>query len=280
MKHVLMRLQEYQKQASASENNVICFLLNEVETASELSVHELARRTFSSPSTVIRLCKKIGFRGYKDFRKAFLYEAAIRKESGMKQMEEIRREDSLEEIVNKVTVKNILSLENTVKLADMEILKRSVDLLEKADALYLFGMGASLMVAQDAYLKFLRVHKPCFISADVHSQYLQAMNAGKGSAAVILSYSGRTQEMIRCAEALKKNGVPIILISRFGDSPLARLADCNLSVAATEYIVRSGAMSSRISQLNMIDILYTAYINRDFEANMKRLQRTHIKKQE
>ena len=109
MKHVLMRLQEYQKQASASENNVICFLLNEVETASELSVHELARRTFSSPSTVIRLCKKIGFRGYKDFRKAFLYEAAIRKESGMKQMEEIRREDSLEEIVNKVTVKNILS---------------------------------------------------------------------------------------------------------------------------------------------------------------------------
>ena len=66
-----MRLQEYQKQASASENNVICFLLNEVETASELSVHELARRTFSSPSTVIRLCKKIGFRGYKDFGRHF-----------------------------------------------------------------------------------------------------------------------------------------------------------------------------------------------------------------
>ena len=98
--------------------------------------------------------------------------------------------------------------------------------------------------------------------------------------AIILSYSGQTQEMIRCAEELNKNGVPIILISRFGSSALAKMADCNLCVAATEYIVRSGAMSSRISQLNMIDILYTAYINRDFENNMRRLQRTHIRKQE
>mgnify|MGYP001074817422 CR=1 FL=1 len=280
MKHVLMRLQEYQKQASVSEKNIIDFLLREMEEASELSVHELAKKSFTSPSTVIRLCKKIGFRGYKEFRKAFIYEVAIRKESGLKQMDEIRQEDSLEEIVDKVTIKNIMSLENTIKLIDMEVLKRSVDLLVKADAIYLFGMGASLMVAQDAYLKFLRVHKLCVISSDVHSQYLQAMNAGKGSVAIILSYSGRTQEMIQCAEKLKKNGIPIILISKFGDSPLARFADCNLSVAATEYIVRSGAMSSRIAQLNIIDILYTAFINRDFENNIMRLQRTHIKKQE
>ena len=139
---------------------------------------------------------------------------------------------------------------------------------------------ASLVVAQDAYLKFLRIYKPCFMGPDVHAQYLQAMNARKGSVAIILSYSGQTQEMIRCAEELNKNGVPIILISRFGSSALAKMADCNLCVAATEYIVRSGAMSSRISQLNMIDILYTAYINRDFENNMRRLQRTHIRKQE
>lgn len=86
MKHVLMRLQEYQKQASASEKNIIDFLLGEMEEASELSVHELARKSFTSPSTVIRLCKKIGFRGYKEFRKAFLYEVAIRKESGLKQI--------------------------------------------------------------------------------------------------------------------------------------------------------------------------------------------------
>lgn len=275
-----MRLQEYEKQASATEKNVIVFFLEKTEEAGELSIHEIAEKTYSSPSTVIRLCKKVGFNGYKDFRKSLLYETAVRKESTMKHMEEIRQEDSLEEIVNKVTVKNIMSLENTQKLIDLDVLRKSVDLLFNAENIYLFGLGASLVVAQDAYLKFLRICKPCFIGSDLHAQYLQAMNARKGSVAIILSYSGRTQEMIHCAEELNKNGVPIILITKFGSSPLAKMADCNLCVAATEYIVRSGAMSSRISQLNMIDILYTSYINRDFENNMKRLQRTHIKKQE
>lgn len=280
MKNVLMRLQEYKKQASTTEKSVIQYLLEKTEEAGELSIHELAEKTYASPSTIIRLCRKVGFDGYKDLRKSLLYELGVRKETEIKRMEEIRQEDSLEELVHKVTMKNIVSLERTMKLVDLTVLKQAVDLLVEADAIHLFGLGASLIVAQDAYLKFLRVHKPCFISSDIHAQYLQAMNAKKENVAVIFSYSGRTQEMIRCAEELNKNQVPIILISKFENSPLAQMADCNLSVAAMEYIMRSAAMSSRIAQLNIVDILYTAYINRDFKNNMDRLQKTHIKKRQ
>lgn len=280
MKNVLMRLSEYQKQASTTEKSAIHYLLEHTEEAGELSIHELAEKVYVSPSTIIRLCKKIGFDGYKDFKKSLLYELGIRKETEMKRMEEIRKEDSLEELVHKVTMKNIVSLERTMKLVDLTILKQAVDLLVEADTVHLFGLGASLVVAEDIYLKFLRVHKPCFLSSDIHAQYLQAMNARKNSVAIMLSYSGRTQEMINCAEELNKNQVPIILISKFENSLLTQMADCNLSVAAMEYIVRSGAMSSRIAQLNVVDILYTAYINRDFENNMDRLQKTHIKKRQ
>ena len=86
--------------------------------------------------------------------------------------------------------------------------------------------------------------------------------------------------MITCAEIIRDKGLPIILISRLDDSPLTRLADYNLCVASTEVLIRHGAMSSRISQLNMIDILYTAYIRHNFEENMQQLKRTHIRKQE
>ena len=280
MKNVLVRLQEYSAQATTTEKEVIAFLLKEPEQAAGCSIHELADRTFSSTSTVIRLCQKTGFRGYKEFQQSLLYELAIRKDSVEKQMEEIRREDSLEEIVNKVTYKNIVSLENTRKLIDIPVLEKCVELLVQCRAVYLFGLGSSLLVARDAYLKFLRVNKECFLCDDWHAQYLQAMNIREGSIAIIISYSGMTKEMISCAKKIKKQDVPIILISRFDDSPLAKLADYNLSVAATEFIMRSGAMSSRISQLNIIDILYTAYINKNFEENMRQLERTHIRKQE
>lgn len=280
MKNVLVRLQEYQINASAAEKGIISYLLEKPEEVSGFSIHKLAKLTYSSPSTIIRLCHKIGFEGYKELQKSLLYELAIRKESDRKQLEEITYQDSLEEIVYKVTCKNIVSLENTMKLIDMPVLEKCVELLLAAKSIYLFGIGSSLLVARDAHLKFLRVGKECFLSDDWHTQYLHAMNITKESVAIIFSYSGLTEEMITCAEVIKKAGAPIILISRFDDSPLARLADYNLCVASSEVIIRSGAMSSRISQLNMVDILYTAYMNHNFEENIKRLKRTHIKKRE
>ncbi len=83
--------------------------------------------------------------------------------------------------------------------------------------------------------------------------------------AIVISYSGRTEEIVRCAEYLKAQGTPIIAITRFELSPISRMAACCLNVMASEELYRSGAMSSRIAQLNMIDILYTACINQKYQ---------------
>ena len=57
MKHVLSRLQEYEKQASATEKNIIDYFLEKTEEAGELSIYEIAEKTYSSPSDfrVIRI---------------------------------------------------------------------------------------------------------------------------------------------------------------------------------------------------------------------------------
>jgi RpiR family murPQ operon transcriptional repressor len=84
--------------------------------------------------------------------------------------------------------------------------------------------------------------------------------------------------MLACARNIKRNGAPIIAITRSDDSPLAKLSDLNLCVASSEVLVRTGAMSSRISQLNIIDIIYVAYINRNYDESIRQLKRTYIRK--
>jgi RpiR family murPQ operon transcriptional repressor len=278
MKSVLVRLQEYAGHASGAEKGVIQYLLREPENAVKCNVHQLAKISFSSPSTIIRLCRKLGFQGYKDFHKSLIYEVALRKSANEEKKKEIEKEDSLETIVEKVTYKNISSLENTRKLIDIQTLEACVDLICNCKTICLFGIGSSLLVAKDAYLKFLRINKPCLISEDWHAQLLQARNITHEDLAIAISYSGLTEEVLKCVNTVKQKGTPVIAITRFEDTPLSRLADYNLSVAATEFIFRSGAMSSRIGQLNIIDILYTAYINRQYESSVTQFQRTHIDK--
>ena len=278
MKNVIVRLNEYLKHASGAEKGIIEFILHDPKVMVGLTIHECAKASYTSPSSVVRLCRKLGFDGYKEFHQSLVYELALLDLDLKEKGKEITFQDSLHDIIEKVTSKNILSLDNTAKLMDDNTVKACVDLMLQSRSICLFGMGASLLVAKDAYLKFLRINKPCIINDDWHAQLLQARNMISEDLAIAISYSGMTKEVIECIKAAKEKGAKVIAITRFEDNPLAKLADYNLSVSATEFIFRSGAMSSRIAQLNIIDILYAAYLNQHFDDSLKQLKMTHIDK--
>ena len=128
MKSALLRLREARDSLSATERSIADYLLSHPEEAMELSIHEMAERTFSSPSTMIRMCHRIGFDGYKEFRRAVTYEMAVRKQSEEAERKEIAHSDSIEDIVEKITYKNIMSLEDTKNLLDADTLRQCVEL--------------------------------------------------------------------------------------------------------------------------------------------------------
>lgn len=278
MKSALLRLRESRDSVSATERSVADYLLEKPEGAMDLSIHQLAEKTFSSPSTIIRMCHRIGFAGYKEFRRAVTYELALRKKSAEEERKEVGRDDSIENIIEKTTYKNILCLEDTKNLLDAETIQKCVDLIAKSHRVLLFGVGASLCVARDAYLKFLRLDKACIVNDDWHSQLLQACNSKSTDLGIVFSYSGETVEMVKCMQEMKHNGTPIIAITRYAPSAVAELATYNLYIAANESTFRSGAMSSRISQLNVVDVLYVSFANAEFDFCIQQLDRTHIDK--
>lgn len=278
MKNVLIRIRQYASGASGAEKGVLDYITRSPEEASRMNIHELAAVSFSSASTIVRLCRKLGFEGYRELQSSLLYELAVRRQNQDEAETHIRRAGGLEEIVEKVTYHTITSLEDTMRILEEEALLAAVDLLERSRTIYLFGLGASQIVAQDAYLKFLRLGRPCACSSDIHSQILFARNAEPQDVALIISYSGSTEEMLTCANQLSANGVPIIAITRFDNSPLAQLATCRLYAVAMEEVYRSGAMSSRTAQLNIIDILFTALVNRSYDESIVKLERNRIRK--
>lgn len=278
MDSVLIRLREATESMSATERSIAAFIQQYPERTITLNVRQLAEQSYTSPSTVVRLCKRLGFSGYRALHQALTYELAqLRRDAGH-QTEEIAPEDTIERVIEKVTYKNITSLEDTRRLQDPATVSACVALLRASRTVLLFGIGSSLCVARDAYLKFLRINKPCSINDDWHSQLLQARNAGPQDVGIVFSYSGATTEMVACMQALRAGGAPCIAVTRYARSPVSALATYNLYTAATEALFRSGAMSSRISQLNVVDILFTLYVNQDYDACLRQFEKTHIHK--
>jgi len=279
MKNVLVKLRDYYEQAHSTERQIIRYILDNPEKASDMTIHDLSKETFASASTIIRLCKRNGFKGYKDFTRSLIYELAKRETTLKQEKSEITKSDNIKEITEKVTHKNIISLEDTERLLDDALIEKVIDHLIDADKIAVFALGSSFNVARDLQQKFMRLNKHVLINEDWHMQWLAARNLTGKDFAIIISYSGETEELIKCIHSLKENNVRTVSITKYGSNPVSDLCDYNLFVSAKESTFRSGAMASRISQLLVVDIIYTGYANRHYEKSLEMISKTHIKKE-
>ena len=74
---LLLRLRERELSASPAERNVIAYVSAHPHEVVGLSVRGLADVTFSSPSSILRFCKRLGFAGYKEFQRELIAELAL-----------------------------------------------------------------------------------------------------------------------------------------------------------------------------------------------------------
>lgn len=78
---LLIRLKEYVNYASTAESNLAHYITEDPQAVIGKSIHELARLTYTSPSTIVRFCRKMGFQGYREFQQGLMYETALYHES-------------------------------------------------------------------------------------------------------------------------------------------------------------------------------------------------------
>ena len=182
--------------------------------------------------------------------------------------------DSPREIINKVVTNHVHAIEETARILNVETLKEAIDVLCNAGRIDIFGIGASGLVAMDMQQKFIRIGKHCQAFQDIHLQLTSASSLGKNDAAVFISYSGQTREILSCLRFVKTLGVKTIAITKSVSGQLSKQADIVLNVCSPEISVRSGAMSSRITQLAIVDILFISVAGRNYNKTQELLRRS------
>ena len=277
MKSALLRMRKIKDDVSPTQKIILDYIIENPHKVTKMSIRDLAHNTYASSSTIVRLCRLVGFDGFIELKQAILVDlATLESYDSNKDIEE---SNSIDQIISKVTESNINSLKETKAIIDEKTIETCIDLLAKSRNVIIFGIGSSYCVGEDMFLKLLRINHPCQLSEDLHSQRVMAKNSTNDDVALIFSYSGETKEMIESLKLCKENNTPTIAVTRYAKTPISNNADYVLYVSAAEPLFRKGAMSSRIAQLNIIDILYTGLVNREYDYSMKQLVSTHIEKE-
>ena len=239
---------------STKEQNIADYILENPISVAHNSISYLSDELNVADSTLFQFAKKLGYSGFKEFKMAILIEENNFSTTSIH--EKIEIDDNELTMAQKVFDSNIKTLTNTKKILGLDDLKKAAEIISNSNLLYFFGVGGSGILAEDAYHKFLRSPAHVRHSTDYHIQLMEASLLTPQDCAICISHTGKSKETIRIAELVKEAGAKVIVITSHASSPLAKIGDVVFISISEEIEFHSEALSSRISQLSILDSLY------------------------
>ncbi|MGH7708030.1 MAG: MurR/RpiR family transcriptional regulator [Vulcanimicrobiaceae bacterium] len=254
-----------------AEQRVADFILKNPEELIHLTVTELADQTQTSESTVVRLCQKIGYKGYQEFKIMLARDLVGPTETVY---EEIEPTDSLVTLKAKVFAANAQALKDTIEVLSDDELARAVEAIGKARRVEIYGIGGSAPLAHDCYHKFMKLGISAVWLSDADLMAMSSSLLEPTDVALGISHTGASRDVCDAMENAQNNGATTVCITHRATSPITNFSAIKLYTAAKETAFGSEAMSSRIAQLSIIDTLYAGLALADYERSLTRVQRT------
>ena len=271
VRNLLEKIQSRLDDLNKAERKVAEVILYDPQQATRFSIAALAQAAGVSEPTVNRFCRSFGANGYPELKMQLAQSLA----SGAAYVSRaVSADDGPEAYTRKIFGSTIASLDAACQSLDAQHVSRAVDLLIQARQIHFFGLGASSSVALDAQHKFFRFNLAVSAHSDVLMQRMIASVAHTGDLFVIISYTGRTRELVEVARLARENGASVLGLTAAG-SPLAKASTLSLDIPLPEDTDIYMPMTSRIIQLTVLDVLATGVTLRrgvDFQPHLRRIK--------
>lgn len=223
----------------------------------DASVQEIAAKANVSPSTVVRVCQRLGFPGIQAVKFVLARDMA-RRESGSQFPATLDHLSSPKDVLATVlsyNARTVLDVTHTLAPATFAAV---VEKLTTASNVLVVGNGTSKAPASDAAYRCASLGVRTQHTGDSLEQHLLAAQLTENDLCIAISHSGRTRETLLAAEAAKHAGAAVCALTSFRESPLTEIAEFILLAGEPEYGFRDEAMVGRVAHMAVIDALFVA----------------------
>jgi len=223
-----MRLEELinenYERLNDNDLQVLKYILNHKETSHRLGINELSDICYVSRSSIHRMTKKLGFRGYSEFRVFLKWEDDQADQPGGKHIDVLERDIT-------VTLKNLASSD----------FQRISQLLHNADRIFIYGTGtAQITCATEAQRLFAIENR--FVTIIHDKVEFESISPGirENDVVIILSLSGDTPALIPQVKQLTARGIDFISITNLKNNRLAQMSPYNIYATTTANNSKNG----------------------------------------
>ncbi|PFZ56566.1 MurR/RpiR family transcriptional regulator [Bacillus wiedmannii] len=255
---------------SSSESEIIVYLFKQRENIKDKTTKQISKETYTHPSTLIRIAKKLGYSGWVELKNSFLGEIEYLNShfSSIDANYPFDDQDSIMTVANKMALLNQTTISDTLSLLNHDDLQRATNMLDEAAHIKVFSMYHNLLICHDFKSKMNRIGK--HVSLCTVDPHFEAVNSNTETCAIVISYSGESEAIVGLLPFLKRKKVPVIALTSIGENTLTKYADCILRITTREKLYsKIGSFSSNESICFLLDLLYACVFSEDYKNNLE-----------
>ncbi|CAI3706162.1 MurR/RpiR family transcriptional regulator [Clostridium neonatale] len=268
-----MLLQERMKKYNFSNNEklVIDYILNKQELIKDYTTKMIANETYTSPSILIRIAKKLGFSGWNEFKEYYLEEIKYLQShfNGIDANFPFTNQDTIMNIASKIANLHIESAQDTLSLLCHNSLQKALQIINESKEIKVFCIGNINYIGEEFVFKLNRINKRASIVMTQDNMFHYAAMTSPKDCAICISYSGETPTLLKTVNLLKNNNIPIIAITSVGNNTLSNTANITLNITTREKSYSKIAGFTSLESISLIlNILYSCLFSLNYQENL------------
>ena len=268
---ILQKL-EYMSTVTSNEKVVAKYLISHQLEINKISINDIAKMTYTSPSTTVRLAKKLGYDGWKELKREIVDELKYINDhyQNIDPNFPFHKEDN-ETIISK-NIGNLMSdsLYDTMNLLDIEILNKALKLLNNADTIYVYGITNAIAVAYDFKYAMRTISKKVEIVENLDEFPYTVSYTTKKDVSLFISYSGENKELLKFANHLHRTHKPVISITSIGENSLSSFSDVILHMCTREKLYsKINNYTSKTSTFYLLNLLFSCLFSMNYQKNLE-----------
>lgn len=259
-----------QDHMTETERTIAQFFLKNTEHLTEMSARFIASEIYTAPSTIVRFCQRIGFKGFNEFKKAYLEETSYLNAhfKNIDPNSPFDEKDRYVTIASKLSVLYQETAVDTLALMNHDILQKVTRMLTSCENIFVCSAGDAIEVGRMFKNRMIKIGKRVVVEERTDNLFYEACYADKSDCFILLSYSGETDRLLKVAKKLSERNIPSIAVTSYGNNSLSEIIPCAVYTSTREKLIDNlGNFSAMLSFAYIMDTFYACVFNENYALN-------------
>lgn len=252
-----------------TEEAIVSYITANADEATRMSLHDLASASFTSPASVTRLSRKLGYGSYSEMQLGIARELAengslVPIDADFPQLDG----SSAAKLASTLATLEVQSIRATQRLMEKASLTPIVNEIVRRRMICVFGMGFSNTCLHTFMANMQRLGYTVVTESDASRARTIATDCDPRFLPILISYSGMTS-VVEIAKLFARRHMRMVSITAEGPNDLSGLTTWNLPVARLEQTFANDRVAPITSVTAVEYVLNLLYLSVFYRARDK-----------